>query len=90
MRSGFLPDPDVAYLNHGSYGACPIPVFEEYQRLQLEFERRPTDFLTRTLSEWFWDDAKEPGLLVEAQAALASFVGASAGISRSSRTRLRD
>ena len=38
MREGFLLDPDVAYFNHGSYGACPVEVFAEYQRWQLELE----------------------------------------------------
>ena len=47
MREGFLLDPDVAYFNHGSYGACPVEVFAEYQRWQLELERRPTEFLAR-------------------------------------------
>ena len=36
MRGDFLLDPEVAYLNHGSYGACSVAVFEEYQRLQRE------------------------------------------------------
>jgi isopenicillin-N epimerase len=30
LRSYFLKDPDVAYLNHGAFGACPSPVFETY------------------------------------------------------------
>jgi isopenicillin-N epimerase len=79
MREGFLLDPDVAHLNHGSFGACPIPVFEEYQAIQLELEREPTDFLTRRLVEWFWDEGGSgPGLLPDARAAIAAFVGASA------------
>lgn len=77
MRDGFLLDPDVAYLNHGSYGACPVPVFEEYQRLQRELERGPTDFLTRRLAGLFWDfRGGASGLLVDARTELASFVGA--------------
>ena len=49
MRDGFLLDPEVAYFNHGSYGACPVEVFEEYQRLQRELESEPTDFFVRRL-----------------------------------------
>ncbi|HEY8706288.1 MAG TPA: hypothetical protein VIL98_16165 [Gaiellaceae bacterium] len=37
----FLLDPDV---NHGSFGACPRPVFERYQAWQLELEREPVNF----------------------------------------------
>ena len=66
MREGFLLDPDVAYFNHGSYGACPVEVFEEYQRLQRELEREPTEFLARRFD----------GAMHEARGALAAFVGA--------------
>lgn len=62
----FLLDPGVTFLNHGSYGACPRPVFEVYQRWQLELEREPVEFLARRL----------PGLLAEARRALAAYVGA--------------
>ena len=68
MRDLFLLDPDVVYLNHGSYGACPRPVFERYQAWQRELEREPVDLLGRRL----------PDLLAEARAALAAFVGAPA------------
>ncbi|GLQ56383.1 aminotransferase class V-fold PLP-dependent enzyme [Devosia nitrariae] len=40
----FLLREDVVFLNHGSYGACPRPVFEAYQRWQLELERQPVAF----------------------------------------------
>src|SRR3970040_1547923 len=78
MHGDFLLDPEVAYLNHGSFGAGPRAVFEEYQRFQLELERGPTDFLTRRLAEWFWDGGSQPGLLADAQKALAAFVRARA------------
>lgn len=71
LRRLFLLDPDVVYLNHGSFGACPRPVFEEYQRLQLELERQPVDFLSRY--------RRYPGLIDEAKAELAAYVGADAG-----------
>jgi isopenicillin-N epimerase len=44
LASLFLLDPDVTFLNHGSYGACPKPVFEAYQRWQLKLERQPVAF----------------------------------------------
>jgi isopenicillin-N epimerase len=76
VKPGFLLDPDIAYLNHGGYGACPAPVFEEYQRLQAELERGPTDFLARRLGGCFWETDGGPGLLDSARAALAAFLGA--------------
>jgi isopenicillin-N epimerase len=64
----YLLDPDVTFLNHGSYGACPRPVFERYQELQRELERQPVEFLARRFDE----------LTADARAALAQFVGARA------------
>jgi isopenicillin-N epimerase len=47
----FLLDPDITYLNHAAYGATPRPVFESFQRWQLELERQPVDFLSRYSTE---------------------------------------
>ena len=41
----FLLRDDVTFLNHGSFGACPRVVFEDYQRWQLTLERQPVAFL---------------------------------------------
>jgi hypothetical protein len=53
------------FLNHGSFGACPRPVFDEYQRWQRELERQPVEFLARRLD----------GLIEEAKARLAAKIG---------------
>lgn len=68
LRDLFLLRPDVVFLNHGSFGACPRPVFDEYQRLQRELEAEPVDFLHtgRTL----------PARMAAARAELAAFLGA--------------
>jgi isopenicillin-N epimerase len=47
LNNLFLLDPTVTFLNHGSFGACPIPVFETYQNWQREMERQPVEFLGR-------------------------------------------
>jgi isopenicillin-N epimerase len=68
MRDLFLLDPDVIFLNHGSFGACPKPVFEEYQRWQRELEHQPVEFLGRRFN----------GLMQEARSALGGYLGADA------------
>jgi isopenicillin-N epimerase len=66
LRTLFLLRPDVIFLNHGSFGACARPVFEEYQRWQLELERQPVEFLAR----------RHDGLLAGARNVLGAYVGA--------------
>jgi len=45
LRDYFLLDPDVVFLNHGSFGATPRPVFDEYQMWQRRLERQPVQFM---------------------------------------------
>lgn len=45
LRSQFLLNPEITFLNFGSFGACPKPVFEDYQQWQLELEREPVQFI---------------------------------------------
>ncbi len=70
LTSLFLLDESVVFLNHGSFGACPRPVFEAYQKWQLRLERQPVAFLDpdRGLSGW----------MREARVALAAEIGAAA------------
>ena len=51
LKELFLLDPEVTFLNHGSFGACPIPVFDSYQRWQRELERQPVEFLGRRIDD---------------------------------------
>ncbi len=59
-------DPAVAYLNHGSFGATPVPVLAEQQRLRTAMERNPVGFLAHRL----------PELLDPVRAEVADFLGA--------------
>jgi isopenicillin-N epimerase len=67
-RDLFLLDPEVVFLNHGSFGACPRPVFAVYQEWQRELEREPVALLGRRLED-------ELGAV---RSALAAYVGAHA------------
>ena len=49
MKKHFLLDPEIIFLNHGSFGACPKPVFDVYQQWQRELERQPVEFLGRRI-----------------------------------------
>jgi isopenicillin-N epimerase len=66
FASHWTLDPDVIFLNHGSFGACPTPVLEAQRALRDRLEREPVQFMAR---EW------EPRM-DEARVALAAFVGA--------------
>ena len=59
-------DPDVVFLNHGSFGACPLPVLAAQQRLRQQLEREPVRFFMREFE----------ALLDDARSKLATFVGA--------------
>ena len=48
LKDQFLLRKDITFLNFGSFGACPRPVFERYQQFQLELEQEPVDFITNT------------------------------------------
>lgn len=59
-------EPGLAFLNHGSFGACPRAVLAEQQRLRDELERQPVTFFVRRL----------PDRLDAARRRLAEFLGA--------------
>jgi isopenicillin-N epimerase len=74
LRDLFLLDPDVHFLNHGSFGACPKPVFEEYQRWQGELERQPVEFLGRRNEELLRDAREALGAYLNVDADSLVFV----------------
>jgi len=47
LRSRFLLDPAITFLNHGSFGAVPNNVYEAQERWRRTIESRPIEFLGR-------------------------------------------
>ncbi len=67
FRSHWTLDPDVVFLNHGSFGAAPRPVLDYQSELRARLERQPVRFMVRDLEE-MWDAVRID---------LALFIGAS-------------
>ena len=67
VRSLWSLDPSVAHLNHGSFGAVPIPVQTAQEELRGRVEANPMKSLSRSLSRD----------LDEARQVVSSFLGAS-------------
>lgn len=66
VKEHFLLDPEIVFLNHGSFGACPRPVLEHQRQLRERLEAEPVDFFLRRL----------PAELDAAREQVASFLGA--------------
>ncbi|PGH46239.1 aminotransferase [Micromonospora sp. WMMA1996] len=62
----FSLDPSVSHLNHGAFGAVPIPVQRAQQRLRDEMESNPLRFFTQGLVD----------RIAHARRHLATFLGA--------------
>jgi len=69
LKQHFLLDPEIHFLNHGSFGAMPKPVFDAYQNWQLRLERQPVLFLGREYDE----------LLKESRRVLGEYLHADVG-----------
>jgi isopenicillin-N epimerase len=64
--SAWVIDPDLAYLNHGGFGASPAVVLQAQREWRTAMERNPVGFLVRDL----------PELLASVRSQVAAFLGA--------------
>jgi isopenicillin-N epimerase len=68
LKDLFLLDPQVIFLNHGSFGACPRQVFEKYQDWQRQLEYQPVQFLGVELDNNLFQSRQELGNYLHAPA----------------------
>ena len=68
LKSQFLLNPEITYLNFGSFGACPKPIFDDYQGWQLLLESEPVQFIAVKGAEY----------LKTSRQALASYINCDA------------
>lgn len=65
--SEFLLDPELAFLNHGSFGACPRVVLEAQTALRERLERDPIRFLASDLEPLLDAARNEAAAFVDAE-----------------------
>lgn len=68
LKEMFLLDPQVIFLNHGSFGACPRPVFDAYQAWQIKLEQQPVQFLGIELDNYLHHSREVLGEYIHASA----------------------
>lgn len=68
LSSEFLLDPTITFLNFGSFGSCPKPVFDDYQAWQRKLEAEPVQFIA----------VNGPAYLKKSREALADYLGCDA------------
>lgn len=51
LKELFLLNKDITFLNHGSFGSCPAPIFKEFQRYQQLLEAQPISFLDENIDQ---------------------------------------
>jgi len=68
LKSLFQLDPEITFLNHGSFGATPRPVFETYRSWQARLEKQPVLFLGRELPDLLFAAREKLGLYLNSDA----------------------
>jgi len=68
LKKHWYIDDQTVFLNHGSFGACPIPVLQKQDDYRKQMEMQPVKFMVRDLEELIW----------KSKETLAKFVGTAA------------
>lgn len=68
LKKFFLLDPSIIFLNHGSFGATPKPVFKVFQSWQSRLENQPVLFLGREYDRLLYESRAKLGVYLNADA----------------------
>lgn len=74
IKDQFLIDPQVVFLNHGSFGATPKPVMETYHAWQMRLENQPVLFLGRKINDLLLEAREKLGIYLNANSDELVFV----------------
>ena len=74
MAEAWSLDPSITYLNHGAFGACPVPVVEDQRQWRERMEAEPVRFLDRELEGLLDETRTEVGAAIAADPAGIVFV----------------
>lgn len=67
-RNVFMLRKDLTFLNFGSFGACPQPIFDVYQEFQRETEAEPVEFFLKKGPLYLKRSREALGLFLNCQA----------------------
>ena len=61
IKACFMLDPNITFLNHGSFGACPKPIFKSLIKWHRKLEREPVKHLAFDIYEHLEESRKSLG-----------------------------
>ncbi len=73
-RSLWSLDPAITFLNHGSFGACPLAILERQQVLRSQMEREPVRFFALELEPLLDTARQDLATFLKADAADLAFI----------------
>jgi isopenicillin-N epimerase len=73
-RSLWSLDPEIIFLNHGSFGACPLAILARQQALRSQMEQEPVRFFALELEPLLDTARQELATFLKADAADLAFV----------------
>ncbi|MFI5135267.1 MAG: aminotransferase class V-fold PLP-dependent enzyme, partial [Chitinophagales bacterium] len=74
LKEYWLLDSETVFLNHGGFGACPIPVLQKQDEYRKQMELQPVKFMVRDLEEMIWNSKEALGNFIGAKAEDLAFV----------------